>query len=102
MTHAFPGTPVEIVSLRVTGIGLMPKLEEGLLRPRANSRRAPLKTETIFRANGELRKISTQFLDRALLEASTQVEGAAVLIQTDTTTVVPPDWRRRSRIQATW
>ena len=74
----------------------MPKLEEGLLRPRANSRRAPLKTgTTYFRAHGELRKISTQFLDRALLEPGTQVEGAAVLIQTDTTTVVPPGWRAK-------
>jgi N-methylhydantoinase A len=94
--HAFPGTPVEIVSLRVTGIGLMPKLEEGLLRPQANSHRTPLKTgTTYFRANGELRKVSTQFLDRALLEPGAQIEGAAVLIQTDTTTVVPPGWRAK-------
>jgi N-methylhydantoinase A len=92
--HAFPGTPVEIVSLRVTGVGLMPKLEEGSLRPQAHSPRALLKTgETYFRLDGALRKVATQFLDRGSLEPGTQVEGAAVLIQKDTTTVVPPGWR---------
>jgi N-methylhydantoinase A len=91
--HAFPGTPVEIVSLRVSGIGLMPKLEQGSLRPGGRGGKPLLKTvDTWFRVHGELRKAPAQFLDREALQPGNDVEGPAVLIQRDTTTVVPPHW----------
>jgi len=47
--------------------------------------------ETIFRVGGELLPFQTSFYDREHLPVEEDISGPAVILQTDSTTVVPPD-----------
>ncbi|MEL7504835.1 MAG: hydantoinase/oxoprolinase family protein [Cyanobacteria bacterium J06554_6] len=89
--HAFPENPVELVTLRVTGTGPMPKLS-GLPVPTAGDvKDAWLKTAvTYFRVNGQLEKYSTNFFERDRLPAGGKIEGPAVIFQKDSTILLPP------------
>ena len=90
--HAFP-SPVEIVSLRVTGTGVRAKVE-----------RVPVSHGTlvdallgagdgVFRVDGVLVTLPTRYFDRARLPLDEPFDGPAVVFQRDTTTVIPPGWR---------
>jgi len=89
--HDFPDSPIEIVNARVTGIGQMPKIG----RPQVNSGQAK-NTDSItsapcmFRANGSLESFDTAFYQRELLPIEEPIEGPAIILQRDSTTVVPP------------
>ena len=90
--HDFPDSPIEIVNARVTGIGQMPKIG----RPQVNSDQAK-NTDSItsapcmFRANGSLESFDTAFYQRELLPIEEPIEGPAIILQRDSTTVVPPE-----------
>ncbi|MEO0489105.1 MAG: hydantoinase/oxoprolinase family protein [Cyanobacteria bacterium J06659_2] len=90
--HAFPDNTVELVTLRVTGTGPMPKLS-GLPVPAAGDvQNAWLKTAvTYFRVNGRLEKYSTNFFERDRLPVGGQIEGPAVIFQKDSTILLPPN-----------
>jgi N-methylhydantoinase A len=96
--HCFPKHPIEVVSLRVTGLGLMPRLPERFEQSAAAKLAdAWLKTgETHFRVEGALRKLRTEFFDRTRIPRGGTIPGPAVLFQKDTTTVVPPMWYARA------
>ena len=89
--HDFPNSPIEIVNARVAGIGQMPKIG----RPQVNSDQAK-NTDSItsapcmFRANGSLESFDTAFYQRELLPIEEPIEGPAIILQRDSTTVVPP------------
>jgi N-methylhydantoinase A len=91
--HSFPANPVEIVNLRVIGTGAMPHLP-ALTAPGggplhlAEIRRAPC----VFRVRGILQACDTPSYARHLLPVETPIFGPAIILQKDTTTVVPPDW----------
>ncbi|MEM8502755.1 MAG: hydantoinase/oxoprolinase family protein [Cyanobacteria bacterium P01_D01_bin.1] len=89
--HAFPGNPVELVTLRVTGTGPMPKLS-GLPVPTVGEiKDAWLKTATTyFRVNGQLEKYSTDFFERDRLPVGGTIEGPAVIFQKDSTILLAP------------
>ncbi|WP_274652037.1 hydantoinase/oxoprolinase family protein [Paenibacillus humicola] len=92
--HAFPDRPIEIVNLRLTGIGAMPKIG----RPKAGAdtalNEARVKTKAcFFRADGRLQKLETAFYRRELLPAGVSFEGPCVVLQKDTTTIIPPGCR---------
>jgi N-methylhydantoinase A len=92
--HAFPQNPVELVTLRVTGKGPMPKLSELPTPSAGDLEQAWLKTtETYFRVNGQLEKYTTNFFERDRLPIHAQIEGPAVIFQKDTTTLLPPHTR---------
>ena len=95
--HCFPKNPIEVVSLRVTGLGLMPRLPDDFDRnPVAKLEDAWLKTgETHFRVKGILQKLRTEFFDRMRIPQGATIPGPAVLFQKDTTTVLPPMWSAR-------
>jgi N-methylhydantoinase A len=95
--HSFPQTPIEVVNLRLTGVGLMPRFPEEIEHcASANMEGAWLKTgDTYFRVNTTLQRVPTEFYDRLRLPAGARVCGPAVLFQKDTTTVLPPAWRAR-------
>ncbi|MEO0537473.1 MAG: hydantoinase/oxoprolinase family protein [Cyanobacteria bacterium P01_A01_bin.123] len=90
--HAFPDNTVELVTLRVTGTGPMPKLS-GLPVPAAGDvQNAWLKTAvTYFRVKGQLEKYSTNFFERDRLPVGGQIEGPAVIFQKDSTILLPPN-----------
>ncbi|EKV00242.1 N-methylhydantoinase A/acetone carboxylase, beta subunit [Leptolyngbya sp. PCC 7375] len=92
--HAFPENPVELVTLRVTGTGPMPKLSNFSAPTAGHLQDAWLKTAiTYFRVNGQLEKYSTQFFDRDRLPVGAQLEGPAVIFQKDSTILLPPHSR---------
>jgi N-methylhydantoinase A len=85
--HAFPDSAIEIVNLRVTGTGRRPKLgapprHEGGSLAAALVHRAPV----VFRAGRQ----ETPFYRRDLLPVGEAIPGPCIVLQTDSTTVVPP------------
>ena len=93
--HAFPNNPIELVNLRVIGVGTMPKLAETTVAGGTSLDEARVKqTETYFRVDDELRRFTTDLYARDRLPLGTPIAGPAVLLQKDSTTVIPPgqDW----------
>lgn len=83
---------IEIVNIRVIGIGLVPDLqapevESGDGDP---SRARTIERDVWFEVDGRLDSRRTAFYDRDRLRAGDRVEGPAIIEQYDTTTVVPP------------
>ncbi|MDR3495991.1 MAG: hydantoinase/oxoprolinase family protein [Ancalomicrobiaceae bacterium] len=90
--HSFPDSAIEIVNLRVSGIGRMPKLER-LAPPQAGSLdKAHVRTQhCIFRMDGELKTFETAVYQRAGLPVNERFFGPAIILQKDSTTVLTPD-----------
>jgi len=90
--HSFPNTPIETVSIRLTGIGRMPKIaplgipDVGEVSPVLGQR------DVFFRVNDELRRFPTTYYERTRLRANDTLSGPAIIFQVDSTTVVPPGW----------
>ncbi len=89
----YPDTPVELVNARVTGVGRMPKI--GATRLRASSDRSleaalVRRDSSMFRVDGEMKSFDTPYYRRDLLPLNEDIEGPAIVLQKDTTTVVPP------------
>jgi N-methylhydantoinase A len=88
--HAFRD-PIEIVNLRVTAHGRRPRI--GRLPAGVNGKNPLLgEGESIFGHT----VYSTRYFERSLLPVGEPIEGAAVIFQRDTTTVVPPGWVARA------
>ncbi len=89
--HAFADSAIEIVNVRVIGRGPMPKIGHA----RSNGA-APLAQEwqgrCAFRVDGVLQSFDTAFHERSSLPDRARVAGPAVILQRDTTCVVPPGW----------
>jgi N-methylhydantoinase A/oxoprolinase/acetone carboxylase beta subunit len=89
--HAFPDRVVEIVNLRVTGaiarprLGAPPRRSGGSLEA-ALVRRGPV----TFGTTAAPETHDTPYLRRDLLPVGQAVPGPAIILQTDSTTVVPP------------
>ena len=47
----------------------------------------------MFRVDDGLESFDTPYYDRFQIPAGQEFHGPAILLQTDSTTVVPPDWR---------
>lgn len=79
--------PVEIVNLRLVGVGLMPKAQPA--RPPSTGRGADaaLKGQRSVYFDGF---VETNVYDRLLLTPSARIDGPAIIEQSDTTTVVRP------------
>ncbi len=92
--HSFLNLPIEIVTVRVTGRGLMPQLPQSMtLRGGKKARNPWLKSgQTYFRVSGVMQQLQTEFYDRASLEPGANIHGPSVLFQKDSTTVIPPGW----------
>jgi N-methylhydantoinase A len=92
--HAFRSSLVEVVALRVTGIGPMPKLPATLQHQTCSRLEdAWIKSgETYFRDAGSVRRLKTEFYRRSDIPEGAAIEGPAVLLQKDSTTVIAPGW----------
>ncbi len=91
--HAFPQTPIEIVNIRVTGVAPSAKIDWPAVGTGGSRDRALVKSDTTkFRIDGELSSFETAFYRRADLPVDETIEGPAIVLQLDTTTVVPPNW----------
>ena len=90
--HGFPGKPIELVNLRLTATATAPKLQ-GVPPPAGGSLDAALlrRAPCVFRTGNGLRSLDTPRYERARLPLDETIAGPAIILQTDSTTVVPPD-----------
>lgn len=86
------GTPCEIVNLRVRAIGTTEKPVLPYLEPVAGSVPRPIARVSGV-SGGE--RVTMPVYDRELLAPGEEVAGPALLVQSDTTTWLPPGWRAR-------
>jgi N-methylhydantoinase A len=89
--HVFPDSAIEIVNIRLTGIGRMAKMAPP--RPPEDGSLAAALVKTApcaFRFDGRLETPMTPFYWRDLLPLDAPIAGPAIILQTDSTTVVPP------------
>ena len=89
--HAFRD-PIEIVNLRVTAYGKRPRIQQ--LPGAGGNGVNPLlgEGESVFGGTA----YATRYFERGLLPVGESIDGAAVIFQRDTTTVVPPGWTARA------
>ena len=90
--HAFEDNPIELVNLRVSGVGETPKITEVPVGGKRSIDSARLdEQEVYFWIDGTLESISTTFYDRTRLPIGEPISGPAIVLQNDTTTLLPPD-----------
>jgi N-methylhydantoinase A len=88
--HVFEASPIEIVNIRVTGIGRLPKIASQPATGGSLDESLVKTARCAFRRNGALEVLETPFYRRHLLPLAEPVPGPAIVLQTDSTTVVPP------------
>ena len=89
--HAFRDSAIEVVNVRVTGVGAMPKITQLQAPSGGTLAQAQLRRSTcVFRADGRLQDFDTPFYQRTLLPVGEDFPGPAIILQKDSTTVVPP------------
>jgi len=90
--HDFPGSAIEIVNARVTGIGQMPKISQPEDINSGTQESALMKSGgCMFRVDNRLEEFETMFYQREKLPLEHSIAGPAIIIQQDSTTVVPPN-----------
>lgn len=90
--HSFPANTVEFVNVRITGIGPVPKLGKPSPQVDGTLARALLKHDKcLFRSEGRLKAFDTAFYRREHLPIEEEIPAPAIILQKDSTTVVPPD-----------
>lgn len=93
--HRFADGEVEVVNIRVEGIGVVEPLPAP--RPAAgDAGDALIEVATaVFDVQGSAQQFATSFYDRERLTAGTVLTGPAVIEQYDSTVVVPPEFVAR-------
>lgn len=90
--HAFPEAAIEMVNIRVVGYGKMPKIKNEKMKSDGDLSSALIKEkEVIFRVNDTLQTLKTNVYSRELLPVGEWINGPAIVLQKDTTTVIPPN-----------
>jgi len=88
--HAFPGNPIELVNVRVIATGRLPKIPDVPPPAGGSLAEAAAGTAAVHFEDGGLRSFETAFYERPRLPVGARVEGPAILLQADSTAVVPP------------
>jgi 5-oxoprolinase (ATP-hydrolysing) len=90
--HRFATGGVEIVNIRVEGLGVMDELPAPSVEPspRPLEEAIVARQAVIFDEGGKPTEFDTPFYDRELLGAGARIEGPAIIEQYDSTVVVPP------------
>jgi N-methylhydantoinase A len=84
--HAAPGERVELVNVRVTSVAAVPQASPSAAQPRSVERNGkPIGTREAYL---DERFVSTPVYDRRHLDADAVLQGPAILVQDDSTTVV--------------
>jgi N-methylhydantoinase A len=85
--HANPEARIEIVTIRVMGIGRLDR--PGLLAPRAGNAAPPRRRKVQFAG----KPVMTDIVDRAGIKRGAGVRGPAIIEEPTATTIVPPGWQ---------
>lgn len=89
--HTFRDAPKEIVNLRLVGLGAVQQITAPQPRSGGSLEDALVRTgRCSFRVGQELAHLSTAFYRRDRLPIDTRIEGPAVILQQDSTTLVRP------------
>ena len=89
--HVFPDSPIELVNARLTGVAEMAKIKALDATP-GTLNAARMKTgPCMFRVGDRLAAYETSFYRREGLPHEEVIAGPAIVLQKDSTTVVPPD-----------
>jgi N-methylhydantoinase A len=92
--HFFAASPIEIVNIRVTGVAVTPKIGEPAPRSGGSLAEALVtKRKSVFRVDGRLAEVETAVYRRDKLPIDRAIDGPAIILQNDSTTVVPPKAR---------
>ena len=92
--HVFTHSPIEIVNVRLTGIGIMPKIAPPQMPTHGALDDALIKTAPcVFRVDGTLTRVATPLYQRERLAAGVACTGPAIVVQQDATTVAPSGTR---------
>ena len=91
--RAFEDNAIEIVNIRVLGIGKIPDLEAKLIEVGNEDASSAItgKRDVVFKYNGAPTKLSSIIYDRGKLKANNVIIGPAIINQMDTTIVVEPN-----------
>lgn len=94
--HAFRKSAIEVVNLRVSAVASMHNLTT-MAAPAGGTLEAALLAtrESVFRVTGRLQSLPTRVYRRDALPVDVPIPGPAILLQKDSTTVVPPEWVAR-------
>ena len=90
--RAFLDNDVEIVNIRVNGIGRIPTLEWPKAKRGGADPSGAFKYDrkVVFESGGRVRQIATKVYERTQLKAGNVIAGPALVEQMDSTTVIPP------------
>ena len=86
---------VQLVTVRVTGVGRMPALHWPGVGRRSEAQAPPVQRGVVFAVDGTAQLMDTRVYARADLRAGDELAGPAVIEQPDSTTLVPPGARAR-------
>ncbi|MCY4108630.1 MAG: hypothetical protein OXG11_06345 [Chloroflexi bacterium] len=90
-TYSTPESAVEVVAVRVAATVASPKPAQAARQGNPHNPTAEAEAPVFF--GGEF--VQTPIFSRDDLQASAQVQGPAIVSQTDCTIVIPPGWRGR-------
>ena len=89
--HHFADSGIEIVNLRLVGAASAARIARPTAGAAKSLEAAKVRDGTgTFRVDGKLADYPTTFYRRDLLPAGEKIAGPAIILQMDTTTVVPP------------
>lgn len=93
--RAFHDNDVEIVNIRVLGIGTIPELKWSYSEKASEDPQAAFKyqKDVIFDVGGKAKHLNTNVYERSRLKPGNVIVGPAIVEQMDTTTVVAPGWK---------
>ena len=89
--HTFPEGVMEIVNLRVTGVGETPKIAPSAAAQVGSLEGALVRRgDCVFRVDGAVAHFDTAYYRRERLPVEEGIDGPAIILQQDSTTVVRP------------
>jgi N-methylhydantoinase A len=92
--HAFPDNPIEIVNARVSGVGATPRMPSLTVSAEHDLDAAVVDERPVsFVLDGAVDTVPTRFYERTRLPTDAPIDGPAVILQTDTTTLLEPGSR---------
>jgi N-methylhydantoinase A len=88
--HSFPAMEIELVNLRLTGIGRLPHLTHTEVSGGSLADAHLRDVEVGFDVGGTVERVTTAVYEREELPVGQDIPGPAIVVQVDSTTLVPP------------
>jgi N-methylhydantoinase A/oxoprolinase/acetone carboxylase beta subunit len=97
--HSFPEFEIELVNLRLTAIGQLPHLAHADVQGRSVEEALLREADVAFTVGAAVERLRTAVYEREALAIEQDVPGPAIVVQLDSTTLIPPGASvRRDRV----